>query len=139
MNEQSEAARMNGTGPSACSARLLNALQRGTVRNAGGVLIDCQCSALGMVFDDLYAAVQYLRASGYRVERIDAGGAPEWVLLPNASVSIPGGEPGCAPRECSEDSAPEFEPCDICGGTDATFDGFCVQCEIPLDVIDPNS
>jgi hypothetical protein len=57
----------------------------------------------------------------------------------NASVSIPGGESGYAPRECSEDSAPEFEPCDICGGTDATFDGFCVQCEIPLDVIDPNA
>ncbi len=71
--------------PTTCSAHLLEALQRGTVRNAGGVLIDWQCSALGMTFDELYTAVQDLRASGYRVERIDAGGAPEWALLPSTS------------------------------------------------------
>ncbi len=33
------------------------------------------------------------------------------------------------------DNSPEFEPCDVCGGTEANFDGFCLQCEIPMDVI----
>jgi hypothetical protein len=63
----------------------------------------------------------------------------EQIFSANAGVSSSGGEPEYAPRECSEDSSPEFEPCDICGGTEPNFDGYCVQCEIPLNVIDPNA
>ena len=33
-----------------------------------------------------------------------------------------------------DDSSPEFDPCDVCGGTEANFDGFCPQCELPMDV-----
>ena len=32
------------------------------------------------------------------------------------------------------DAAPEFEPCDVCGGTEADFDGFCPQCELPMEI-----
>jgi uncharacterized Zn finger protein (UPF0148 family) len=28
----------------------------------------------------------------------------------------------------------DFDPCDVCGGTDADFDGFCPQCELPMNV-----
>ena len=37
-----------------------------------------------------------------------------------------------------EDATPEFEPCDVCGGTEANFDGFCSQCELPM-AIKPNN
>ena len=33
-----------------------------------------------------------------------------------------------------ENAAPEFDPCDVCGGTEANFDGFCPQCEIPMGI-----
>jgi hypothetical protein len=33
-----------------------------------------------------------------------------------------------------ETPAPEFEPCDVCGGTEADFDGFCSHCEIPMEI-----
>jgi hypothetical protein len=36
--------------------------------------------------------------------------------------------------DAREDHSPEFEPCDVCGGTEANFDGFCPQCELPMDV-----
>lgn len=40
------------------------------------------------------------------------------------------------PADCFDgnDAAPEFEPCDVCGGTEADFDGFCPQCELPMEI-----
>jgi len=32
-----------------------------------------------------------------------------------------------------EDDAPEYLPCPICKATDPNFDGYCQQCEIPLE------
>lgn len=28
----------------------------------------------------------------------------------------------------------EFEPCDVCGGIEANSNGFCPQCELPMEV-----
>jgi uncharacterized C2H2 Zn-finger protein len=32
-----------------------------------------------------------------------------------------------------EDDAQEYLPCPICKATDPNFDGYCQQCEIPLE------
>ena len=41
---------------------------------------------------------------------------------------------GGGAAEAGDDPAPEFEPCDVCGGTEADFDGFCPQCELPMEL-----
>ena len=66
---------------SANSKKLLRALQKGTVVNAGGVLMDAEHKGLRMTFTELYYAVQELKKAGHSIERIDAGGRPEWMLM----------------------------------------------------------
>jgi len=70
------------------AAQLLNALQSGTVRNAGGIFLNSQRKPIGLSATDMYHAVRELCASGHRVERIDAGGRPEWAIRPAIDVGF---------------------------------------------------
>lgn len=62
---------------------LLEVLRKGTIRQdveAGDVLIECNNNFIHMNRTELYYAVRELQKNGYTIERIDAGGAPEWEL-----------------------------------------------------------
>lgn len=60
---------------------LLSALQKGTVVNAGGILINCDCQTMAANWTAVYNAMQELKSQGYNIQRIDAGGRPEWKLF----------------------------------------------------------
>lgn len=34
-----------------------------------------------------------------------------------------------------DDDAPEYQPCPICKATEPNFDGYCQQCEVPLEKV----
>lgn len=54
----------------------------------------------------------------------------EWCKTSNSNS-----DPTINKGDDTEDRPVVFEPCLICGGSDADFDGFCQQCEIPLEVV----
>lgn len=67
--------------PEKLSGILLLALQKGNIRDAGGILINSDCDRLGLNHTEMYHAVRDLMSKGHNIQRIDAGGAPEWALL----------------------------------------------------------
>lgn len=60
--------------------KLLTALRAGNVFNPGCFICVQGGMPLGLSFTDMYEAVQELRKLGHTVERVDAGGRPEWAL-----------------------------------------------------------
>ena len=69
--------------------KLLTALRVGNVINAGGILCTNGGVSLGLTFTDLYEAVHELREQGHRIERVDAGGRPEWELKSQPLSVVP--------------------------------------------------
>ena len=55
-------------------------------------------------------------------------------IKPNASVSIPGGEPGYAPRKCSASSCCGARVA-VAGGSEGTNWYECVSCGNPCDLV----
>ena len=62
------------------AATLLTALKAGNVVNYGGILANTKGWNLTMSLTGMHEAVQELLKMGYTVERVDAGGRPEWAL-----------------------------------------------------------
>lgn len=66
----------------------------------------------------------------YRRENSDQASA--WDRLQSIVAATPPAAPVPA-EEPETPNAPDYEACDVCGGTEATADGFCRQCELPME------
>lgn len=62
------------------TAKILNALKRGSIRAIGGMVYDFNNEYL-LLTSELYDVVKDANKLGIKIRRMDAGGSPTWEVI----------------------------------------------------------